>query len=114
MAREAFILEQQREDDSWETDIFCVYDDERDAAPDIDGNPKVRLVRYVPEDDAPRLLADWQDANTGRVRWSSDENAILCVLTADTRVATGIAGALDPFGAARVALKNWQTKWGAP
>ncbi len=74
-----------------------------------------RIVKYVPEDPTPRLMADWQRQNDGEVIWDTDadDGLVLCLLKSGQRVAVGKAEALDPFGAARAALANWESQWGA-
>jgi hypothetical protein len=73
-----------------------------------------RVITYVPEDETPKLLADWQKARDGhgRVKWESSDDSIVCVLSSDTRIVKGAALPLDPFGAARAALAIWAQRWG--
>lgn len=72
-----------------------------------------RVTRYVPEDETPRLLADWQQKNDGQVMWSSTSQQTTCALCVTGRAAVGESGPCDPFGAAKDALKRWEAQWGA-
>jgi hypothetical protein len=95
--REAFVLEEQHDDGSWEPDLFCVYEDPRDAAPDIEANGRVRVTRYVPDDEVGDAFAMIVGAGCqGGV--FTEGGSWVCRLTNERGDSSSGYGPLDPAG----------------